>query len=91
MRRASFKRWAELRDNTQYVYENLSLDDNQHGRFEDVRSVGMALANVAQNGFEQWLGHSLFSPFIHDRKGYSTMLARGLDELGKLHRTYQLT
>lgn len=91
VRRASFKRWAALRDNTRYVYENLSLDDNQHGKFEDVRSVGMALANVAQNGFEQWLGHSLFSPFIHDRAGYSAMLARGLDELGHFHRTYQLS
>lgn len=91
VRRASFKRWTELRDNTRYVYDNLSLDDNQHGKFEDVRSVGMALANVAQNGFEQWLGHSLFSPFIHDRIGYSAMLARGLDELGHLHRAYQLS
>lgn len=90
VRRASFKRWAALSDNTRYVYENLSLDDNQHGKFEDVRSVGMALANVAQDGFEQWLGHSLFSTFIHDRAGYSAMLARGLDELGHLHRAYQL-
>lgn len=91
VRRASFKRWAALHDSTSYVYDNLSLDDNQHGRFEDVRSVGMALANVSQNGFEQWLGHSLFSPFIHDRAGYSAMLSRGLDELGHLHRAYQLT
>ncbi|MNF02513.1 hypothetical protein D3C80_2016670 [compost metagenome] len=55
-----------------------------------MRSVGMALANVAQNGFEEWLGHSLFSPFIHDRQGYSQMLARGLDELAVLHRDYRL-
>lgn len=91
VRRASFKRWAALQDNTPYVYDNLSLDDHQHGKFEDVRSVGMALANVAQDGFEHWLGHSLFSPYIQDRAGYSAMLARGLDELGRLHRAYQLT
>ncbi|WPN73648.1 Qat anti-phage system QueC-like protein QatC [Pseudomonas germanica] len=91
VRRASFKRWNALRDSTPYVYDNLNRDDPQHGRFEDVRSVGMALANAAQNGFEHWLGHSLFSPFIHDRAGYSAMLARGLDELGHLHRAYQLS
>ncbi|MFJ2408453.1 Qat anti-phage system QueC-like protein QatC [Pseudomonas sp. NPDC087814] len=90
VRRASFKRWSSLRDQTEYVHDNLNKDDLQHGRFEDVRSVGMALANVAQNGFEEWLGHSLFSPFIHDRQGYSQMLARGLDELGVLHRDYRL-
>ncbi|WP_339443058.1 Qat anti-phage system QueC-like protein QatC [Pseudomonas hunanensis] len=91
VRRASFKRWSSLRDQTEYVHDNLSKDDLQHGRFEDVRSVGMALANVAQNGFEEWLGHSLFSAFIHDRKGYSQMLARGLEELGVFHRDYRLT
>ncbi|MNR28999.1 hypothetical protein D3C85_1463560 [compost metagenome] len=80
-----------MQDNTPYVYDNLSLDDHQHGKFEDVRSVGMALANVAQDGFEHWLGHSLFSAYIQDRAGYSAMLARGLDELGHLHRAYQLT
>lgn len=91
VRRASFKQWAAIRDDTRYVYDNLSLDDLQHGKFEDVRSVGMALANVAHEGFEHWLGHSLFSPFIQDRAGYSAMLARGLDELGRLHQAYKLS
>lgn len=91
VRRASFKQWAVMRDDTWYVYDNLSLDDPQHGKFEDVRSVGMALANVAHEGFEYWLGHSLFSPFISDRAGYSAMLARGLDELGRLHQAYKLS
>ncbi|WP_367394242.1 Qat anti-phage system QueC-like protein QatC [Pseudomonas sp. X4] len=91
VRRASFKRWAAVNDDTPYVHENLGLRDKQHAWFEDVRSVGIALANVAENGFEEWLGHSLFSPFIQDRAGYRAMLARGLEELGQLHRSYQLT
>jgi len=91
VRRASFKRWAAIGYDTRYVYDNLSQDDLQHGKFEDVRSVGMALANVAQEGFEHWLGHCLFSPFIQDRAGYNAMLARGLNELGHLHRAYQIT
>jgi 7-cyano-7-deazaguanine synthase in queuosine biosynthesis len=91
VRRASFKRWGALPDTTKYIYGDLSIDSPQYGRFEDVRSVGMALANVEQNGFDQWLGHSLFSSFITDRDGYSQMLQRGLDELGRLHRNYQLS
>lgn len=91
VRRASFQRWGALPDTTEYVFEDLSILNPQHGHFEDVRSVGMALANAAQDGFEQWLGHSLFSAFITDRDGYSQMLQRGLNELGGLHGTYRLT
>ncbi|MFB9866863.1 Qat anti-phage system QueC-like protein QatC [Vreelandella sulfidaeris] len=90
VRRASFMRWDELQDSTKYVYDNLSINTPQYGRFEDVRSVGMAVASVAQDGFDQWLGHSLFSPFIIDRAGYSRMLVQGLDELAKLHSFYGL-
>ena len=91
VRRASFKRWGVLPDSTPYVYGDLSIDNPQYGRFEDVRSVGMAVASVAQDGFDQWLGHSLFSPFITDRGGYRRMLAQGLDELAKLHAFYRLS
>ncbi|WP_271910239.1 Qat anti-phage system QueC-like protein QatC [Vreelandella alkaliphila] len=90
VRRASFMRWGEVRDSTPYVYDNLSIDTPQYGRFEDVRSVGMAVASAAQDGFDQWLGHSLFSPFIIDKNGYRRMLIQGLDELATLHSFYGL-
>ncbi|WNL41601.1 Qat anti-phage system QueC-like protein QatC [Halomonas sp. PAMB 3264] len=90
VRRASFMRWREVKDSTPYVYDNLSIDTPQYGRFEDVRSVGMAVASAAQDGFDQWLGHSLFSPFIIDRAGYRRMLVQGLDELATLHAFYGL-
>lgn len=90
VRRASFMRWGEVRDSTPYVYDNLSIDTPQYGRFEDVRSVGMAVASAAQDGFDQWLGHSLFSPFIIDKTGYRRMLIQGLDELATLHSFYGL-
>ncbi|WP_313313554.1 Qat anti-phage system QueC-like protein QatC [Stutzerimonas nitrititolerans] len=90
VRRASFMRWGEVQDTTPYVYGDLNINSPKYGRFEDVRSVGMAVASVAQDGFDQWLGHSLFSPFINDRAGYRQMLDRGLDELAKLHAFYGL-
>lgn len=90
VRRAAFKRWGALRDSTPYVYGDLSISSPQYGGFEDVRSVGMAVVSVAQDGFDQWLGHSLFSPFITDRVGYRRMLVQGLDELAKFHEFYGL-
>ncbi|GGJ88643.1 Qat anti-phage system QueC-like protein QatC [Pseudomonas matsuisoli] len=90
VRRASFIRWGELKDSTEYVYDDLSINSPKYGRFEDVRSVGMAVESVAQDGFDQWLGHSLFSSFITDRPGYQRMLAQGLDELATLHASYGL-
>jgi len=90
VRRASFKRWGALRDSTPYVYSDLSIDSPQYGRFEDVRSVGMAVASIAQEGFDEWLGHSLFSSFITNRVEYRRMLVQGLDELAKLHAYYGL-
>lgn len=40
VRRASFKRWSSLLDQTEYVHDNLSKDDLQHGRFESVGGYG---------------------------------------------------
>lgn len=90
VRRAAFIRWDGLRDSTHYVYDNLSINKPQYGRFEDVRSVGMAVATASVDGFDQWLGHSLFSSFISDRAGYKRMLEQGLDELARLHASYGL-
>lgn len=44
---------------------NLSLDDLQHGRFEDVRSVGVALANVAEMA---WSSGWAIACFPHSSK-----------------------
>lgn len=91
VRRAAFMRWSGMCDSTHYVYDNLSIDKPQYARFEDVRSVGMAVASASMDGFDQWLGHSLFSRFISDRAGYRRMLKQGLGELAKLHASYGLS
>lgn len=87
VRRAAFVAW-EQPDPTKYVFEHLGRDDAQHAAFDDVRSVGMALASVRDGGFDEWLGSALSWPRIDDRKVLRDMLRRGLAELGHLHAKY---
>jgi hypothetical protein len=87
VRRASFMAWGE-HDPTQYVYEALGRDDADHAGFDDVRSVGMALAAVRDGGFDAWLGSALSWPRINGRDELKDMLRRGLAELGALHTKY---
>lgn len=88
VRRAAFVAWDAKRDTTDYVYEPLGKDDEDHASFDDVRSVAIALASVKADGLDRWLGHTLSPPDIGDRNGVRGMLDRGLNELGELHRLY---
>lgn len=81
VRRAAFQRW-EKTDLTHYVYQNLALDNSDYARFDDVRAVGMAVAEVKSNGLDVWLGASLSSTLIQDTLPYKEVVRRGLDELG---------
>jgi hypothetical protein len=83
--------WGGVPDTTGYVYEALGKNDDDHAGFDDVRSVAMALAAVAADGFEVWLGNSLGSPMISDRAALRAMVERGLAELTRLHQAYGVT
>lgn len=87
VRRAAFLAWGQP-DRTDYVFEELGRDDERHAGFDDVRSVGMALAAARDDGFDDWLGAALSWPRIHDREELRNMLQRGLAELGALHGRY---
>lgn len=86
VRRAAFMTWGE--PDATYIFQNLGQDDYEHARFDDVRSVAMALAAVAADGLDSWLGGSLSSPMIEDRAALRAMIQRGLDELGDLHSAF---
>lgn len=87
VRRAAFLAWR-VQDTTEYVFEALGRDDSDHAGFDDVRSVGMALAAAKGDGFEEWLGSALTWPQIQQRDALDDMLRRGLGELGALHAKY---
>lgn len=80
IRRASFRKWKRP-DKTSYVYADLSKNDKDHSGFDDVRAAGLAVATVAADGFDSWLGSSLHSPLIDDMKPYKDTVERGLKEL----------
>ena len=87
VRRAAFLTWGQP-DPTDYVFEALGRDDPDHAGFDDVRSVGMALASAKDGGFDGWLGSALSWPHLDQRQALKGMLRRGLAELGGLHAKY---
>ena len=91
VRRAAFLNWGGAPDTTDYVYRNLGFDNSDHARFDDVRSVAIALEATRLDGMEAWLGPSLASRFLEDRAALQAMLERGLGELRALHENYHVT
>lgn len=89
IRRAAFQAWG-VEDMTDYVYSDLSINDNKHARFDDVRSVAMAIASVAEVGLDRWLGATLVSPLIKDSENIKGVALRGLSELEALLNTFNI-
>ena len=86
IRRAAFNAWG-VADKTEYVYADLSPDDAEHARYDDVRAAGMAIADVQQEGVDQWLGATLSSPLLRDTDALKDVARRGLAELAAFLRT----
>jgi 7-cyano-7-deazaguanine synthase in queuosine biosynthesis len=81
VRRAAFHAWGET-DRSIYVYRDLSRDNGNHARFDDVRSTAMAVAEVGADGLDGWLGTSLSTTLLGDVAPYKQTVERGLQELG---------
>lgn len=82
IRRASIHAWRG-QDATHYRYSDLSRDDANHARFDDVRSTAMAVAQIHMDGLDRWLGASLCSTLIDDTTPYREVVKRGIDELSR--------
>lgn len=81
IRRAAFLK-AGRADGTQYKYRNLSINNAQRMRFDDVRSAKMAVEQARKMGVERWLGATLASARITQPAALRQMIQRGLTELG---------
>ncbi len=82
VRRSAFLA-AEMTDATDYKYGDLSKEDNDHARFDDVRSAAMAVGMVKLDGLAAWIGASLVSSLLGDPAPYRDTVGRGIAELGK--------
>lgn len=90
IRRSAFHRW-EVRDRTNYVYADLSLDDAAHAQYDDVRAAAMAVAEVAELGIDQWLGVALSSPLIGQSiPKLREVASRGLMEIGDFLQKFHI-
>jgi hypothetical protein len=87
VRRAAFH-FAGMADNTKYVYKNLGRDDEDHVRFDDVRSVAMAVIEAKNEGLEKWLGTALSTALLGDVSQPEAMVGRALKELEALLQVY---
>jgi hypothetical protein len=87
VRRAAFV-GAGMKDTTAYVFKDLGRNDNDHARFDDVRAVAMALAEVDADGLERWLGTTLSTTLLGDVAPLQAMVERGLEELRALFKSY---
>ncbi len=67
---------------------DLGKDDEEHAGFDDIRAVGMAIAEVKAEGLDGWLGTSLNSAVLGDVASLKDLVKRGLDELAGLHQAY---
>lgn len=80
IRRAAFYAWG-AKDKTKYIYTNLSRNDKDHARYDDVRSAAMAVATVREEGLSKWAGPALSTALLGDVTSYNEVVRRGLDEL----------
>ena len=83
IRRAAFHRWG-VADKTGYVFDDLSKDDSDHARYDDVRSAAVAVAEAKAVGFDRWIRPRFIAPSLGDTAPYREVVRRGLDELGAL-------
>ena len=90
IRRAAFHAWG-VPDKTHYVYANLSRDDKDHARYDDVRSAAMAVAAAKAEGLTNWASPSLSTALLGDAAPYRDVLGRGLDELGSFLKAEGVT
>ena len=80
VRRAAFHAWKG-EDPTYYVYENLAQDDDEHARFDDVRSALIGIAECGEMGTTRWLGSTLSSNLVTDKQELMRTVERGLREI----------
>jgi hypothetical protein len=85
VRRAAFLAWGEP-DTTYYEFASLGKDDAEHAKFDDVRSVSMAVAEVGADGFGVWLGAAFSYPKMGNTAPLRDLVDRGLKELAALHK-----
>ncbi len=80
IRRAAFHAWG-VQDRTPYVFVDLSRNDTNHARYDDVRSAAMAVTSAEAEGISIWAGPAISTALLGDALPYRDVAVRGLNEL----------
>jgi hypothetical protein len=89
IRRSAFYAWG-VTDKTRYIYADLSRDDKNHARHDDVRSAVMAIAAAKADGLSLWAGSALSTTLLGETTPYRKVVGRGLAELATFLKTFGL-
>jgi hypothetical protein len=86
VRRAAYLAWGQPDGTAKgYKYEQLGHYDDKHARFDDVRSVAIAIETVRRNGIDALIGGAMNRRLIGDTAPYRRVVENGLAELSALH------
>jgi len=86
VRRGAYLAWGRSDDTTDgYKYHPLGQDDVRHARFDDVRSVAMAVETVRRHGIGELIGGAMNARMLGDVAPYREVVRRGIAELSALH------
>lgn len=92
VRRGAVLAWGKTdRTVKGYKYGPLGQRDRRHTRFDDVRSVAMAIDAIARNGIEAWIGGAMNRELMGNVAPYREVVRRGIAELAALHRREGVT
>lgn len=86
VRRGAYLAWRS-NDNTTggYKYGPLGQGDARHSRFDDVRSVAIAIETVRLHGIDALIGGAMNARLLGDVAPYREVVRRGIAELSALH------
>lgn len=86
VRRGAYLAWGKPDDTKNgYKYDDLGLNDRRHARFDDVRSVAIAIETVRTAGIDELIGGALNAQLLGNVQPYRNVVERGIAELTALH------
>jgi 7-cyano-7-deazaguanine synthase in queuosine biosynthesis len=80
IRRAALHSYG-VTDATTYIYHDLSKNNADHKRFDDVQAACSAVLSVKNENLRNWVGGTLSSAQLGDCTQYEALLGRGIQEL----------
>jgi len=89
VRRAAFKAWG-VTDQTNYIYDDLSINSLNYSQYDDVKSIAIAVKELENKGIDRWIGAHLNTAILGDASRYKNTIVSGLNELQMFIQGYNI-